>query len=884
MARGPRDRIADGAAAGVHGRRPAAADVHRCATRPSQHIDQSRAHPPAARRGHRARGKVTYPTIRSPLPVATVPVDACSPSRRVRSSSHALPLSRARSRPWTASIRARTATSTPWWCSRTGKVLVGGAFTALGGGTGTTLRSQIGRLNHDGSLDAGFNPGANGDVYVLVVQPDGKILVGGDFTTLGGECAQPDRPAQRRRLARHDLRSGRQRHRLDHGAAAGWEDSGRRRLRQLGGGTRNRIGRLNPGGALDTGFNPGANDFVYTFAVQPGGQILVGGAFTTIGGGGTGLTSRNRIARLNADGSLDADFQSGRERLGAPTGHAAGRADPGRRQLHHAGRRRDRHDVAQPGRAAQSRRLTRYQLRSGVNNFVLTMTVQADGKILVGGGFTALGGATRPNLARLAARWRVLDASFDTGANSCVYALPVQPMGRSWSAATSRRSRGHGAGAISHIARLSESGCLDKTLHPGVDGAVVYGVAVQADGKIVVGGIFSALGGSPTRNCIGRLNADGAIDAISIRRRTAPSSALAMQPDGKILVGGDFTRWAARRAAGLGRLNADGSLDTGFDPGANDRVFASAMQPDGKILVGGDFTMLGGGVTGLNAPEPSRAAQCRRLARRRLRSGRGRRRSPPWRCSRTGRSWSAATSRCSAAAGRRRREAIGRLNADGSLDTSFDPGANGQVITIVVQPDGKILVGGQFTMLGGGGTGTTPRNRIGRLNADGSLDATFNPGAGANEFIHDPGRSGGWEDPGRWRLHSPERRGDRLQYPQPDRAVHRRWCARRRLQSGRERDDLRAGGASGWEDPGRRQLHEARRRRDRHDDARQNRPADEYRRGDAEPQRHEWRERRHLVAQRRRAGALARDLRVVDRRRRPTCRSGAARECRAGGD
>ena len=54
---------------------------------------------------------------------------------------------------------------------------------------------------------------------------------------------------------------------------------------------------------------------------------------------------------------------------------------------------------------------------------------------------------------------------------------------------------------------------------------------------------------------------------------------------------------------------------------------------------------------------------------------------------------------------------------------------------IALQPDGKILVAGDFTMIGGGGTGHTPRNRIGRLNADGSLDATFNPGADANGFI-----------------------------------------------------------------------------------------------------------------------------------------------------
>src|SRR5437016_13203379 len=59
----------------------------------------------------------------------------------------------------------------------------------------------------------------------------------------------------------------------------------------------------------------------------------------------------------------------------------------------------------------------------------------------------------------------------------------------------------------------------------------------------------------------------------------------------------------------------------------------------------------------------------------------------------------------------------------------FDPGADRNVKALAVQPDGKIVVGGTFSSLGGGGTGTTTRKRIGRLNSDGTLDTNFNPGA-----------------------------------------------------------------------------------------------------------------------------------------------------------
>jgi hypothetical protein len=68
-----------------------------------------------------------------------------------------------------------------------------------------------------------------------------------------------------------------------------------------------------------------------------------------------------------------------------------------------------------------------------------------------------------------------------------------------------------------------------------------------------------------------------------------------------------------------------------------------------------------------------------------------------------------------------------RIDKHGAIDPSFDAGsgANNEVTTIAVQPDGKILVGGAFTQFDG-----VPRNRLVRLNPDGSLDTGFDPGAG----------------------------------------------------------------------------------------------------------------------------------------------------------
>ena len=97
----------------------------------------------------------------------------------------------------------------------------------------------------------GFDPNANDQIYVVVVQPDGKILIGGSFTSLSPNG----------------------------GAAV----------------TRNRIARLNTDGTVDTNFNPNASGIVYAIAVQADGQVLAGGDFTTIG-----AHPRNNIARLDA--------------------------------------------------------------------------------------------------------------------------------------------------------------------------------------------------------------------------------------------------------------------------------------------------------------------------------------------------------------------------------------------------------------------------------------------------------------------------------------------------------------------------------------------------------------------------------------------------------
>ena len=129
-----------------------------------------------------------------------------------------------------------------------GKILLGGDFTTLSPNGGAAItRNHIARLNPDGTLDTAFNPNGNDSVYSIAVQADGKILAGGQFTSIGGQ-------------------------------------------------TRNHIGRLDATTGLADSFDPNANNEVDAIAVQADGKILAGGYFTSIGG-----APRSLFARLSDD-------------------------------------------------------------------------------------------------------------------------------------------------------------------------------------------------------------------------------------------------------------------------------------------------------------------------------------------------------------------------------------------------------------------------------------------------------------------------------------------------------------------------------------------------------------------------------------------------------
>src|SRR2546423_1436223 len=110
---------------------------------------------------------------------------------------------------------------------------------------------------------------------------------------------------------------------------------------------------------------------------------------------------------------------------------------------------------------------------------------------------------------------------------------------------------------------------------------MVESVVLQRDGKILVGGIFTALRGQSHTN-VGRLNGDGTVDSTFTAAANGTVFSLSLQADGKILIGGGFTGLGGPNRIGIGRLNSDGTLDTGFKAvlagGSRPWVSALALQ------------------------------------------------------------------------------------------------------------------------------------------------------------------------------------------------------------------------------------------------------------------------------------------------------------------
>jgi uncharacterized delta-60 repeat protein len=306
----------------------------------------------------------------------------------------------------------------------------------------------------------------------------------------------------------------------------------------------------------------------------------------------------------------------------------------------------------------------------GADANIETTALQPDGKILIGGAFSVYNGTTQNRIARLNTDGS-LDTSFNAGgigANNSVLSIIVQPDGKILICGAFEFYNNI---PVSKIIRLNSDGSLDSSFNNStIASNYIYNMALQADGKILIATQYNNV-----FRRIERLNSDGSLDAsfnLGLGSNLDILSIVTLS-DGKILIGGNFTSYNSVSTGNIAKLNSDGTLDTSFNSGTgfNGYIHKMVVQSDNKILIGGYFSNYNG--TNVNN--------------------------------------------------------FTRINADGSIDNSFNTGtgASNFVLSIAIQSDNKILIGGGFYVYNG-----TQITQLARINQDGSLDNSFAPANGPN--------------------------------------------------------------------------------------------------------------------------------------------------------
>lgn len=243
-----------------------------------------------------------------------------------------------------------------------------------------------------------------------------------------------------------------------------------------------RYATLNSSAVLQPKAGSGANNRVLCYALLPSGKTMIGGWFTTVHG-----VSKPRIARLNADGTLDSSFSL------STTGTAVGGIVP-----------------------------------------------NAEGYIYIGGNVSTIGGRTT-HLVRLTPTG-TLDTTFTaTLTGGLVYSIAVQEDGK---VVVGGRFYANGSATISYVARFNTDGSIDTTFVPApLSTTSVRVVSIQADGKIIVGT-------DSTTDKVLRLEADGSLDAtFTPSPNTRVANSILSQTDGKVIIARDASTAALTRVA-----------------------------------------------------------------------------------------------------------------------------------------------------------------------------------------------------------------------------------------------------------------------------------------------------------------------------------------------
>lgn len=355
-----------------------------------------------------------------------------------------------------------------------------------------------------GTADSTFNAALNASGGgALAVLPDGKILFSGGFSQAGGQPHQ-------------------------------------------------RIARMNADGTVDHGFQASTNAMIESMAIQPDGKILVAGAFTLMNG-----VNRRGLARLHPDGRLDESYNAGLNDIAARVVSIPGGG------CYVIGPFTSVGGIARVGIArlligGQVDQTFNTDLRFSFGSYPLSILVQPDGKVLLGGGLMTLRNGSSGYLKRFLPDGSP-DILFDPVLNNFVSAMAFDKSGKLLIGGSFTTVAGQSRG---RIARLHGDGAVDMTFsNSNAANSTVVCIAVQASGRIMVGGQFSVVDGH-LRPAVARLHSNGALDPSFVPAGTASLiSSVALTDEGRMVVCGSFTSLGGVARSGLTRLNMEAGVD-----------------------------------------------------------------------------------------------------------------------------------------------------------------------------------------------------------------------------------------------------------------------------------------------------------------------------------